>query len=93
MTDELDITKDQTKEAEEALRLAKEKLSQKYVLTFTSGVGLDVLQDILEMCHFGITLNKENQGQVAQYNIGVAILAMCGIYGDELMNRVLGKKF
>ena len=55
----------------------------KYRYTFGSPMGREVLADILAECHFGSTLNPDNPAQVAEHNIGVMILAKCGIFGPE----------
>jgi hypothetical protein len=52
-------------------------------------MGLDVLADILDMCHFGCTLDPDNKVMVAEYNVGVAILSKCGIFSQGTKNNVV----
>ena len=65
------------------------ELTEKYHAVLCSGLGVDVLVDILAMCHFGATLDIENKHQIAEHNVGVAILAKCGIFGSESMLEVV----
>ena len=58
------------------------KIKEKYQYILCRGIGLDVLADILVMCHFGSSLDLEDKHQVAEHNVGVAILAKCGIFGN-----------
>jgi hypothetical protein len=57
------------------------ELTAKYRMVFGNAMGQEVLADILSMTHFGQTLNPENQAQIAEYNVGVAIMAKMGIFG------------
>ena len=66
-----------------------DELSQKYRHVFLTPIGREVLADILSMCHFGCTLVPENPAQIAEHNVGVAILANCGIFGPERQNAVM----
>lgn len=43
-----------------------------------TGPGTKVLAHILEMCHFGVTLNPNNPAEIAEYNLGITILALSG---------------
>jgi hypothetical protein len=67
-----------------------EILQAKYRATFLNNpLGMDVLADILSLCHFGCTLNPDNPVQVSEYNLGVVILLRCGILaGDTFMDVV-----
>jgi hypothetical protein len=56
----------------------------KYRLLFRQGIGRDVLTDILSLCHFGSTLDPDNKVQIAEYNVGIAILGRCGMLGDAV---------
>jgi hypothetical protein len=56
------------------------ELTEKYRHVFCSGVGLEVLADILTMTHFGETLDLSNPHRIAEHNIGVAILAKMGVF-------------
>lgn len=74
-----------------------DEIRQKYFHTFSTPIGREVLIDILTDCHFGCTLNPENTAQISEYNVGVAILAKCGVFGperaipvvDALMNSIV----
>jgi hypothetical protein len=65
------------------------ELMEKYRLVFGSPVGQEVLADILTMTHFGCTLNPDNKAQVAEHNIGIAILAEMGIFSRETKMDVI----
>ena len=60
-----------------------DELSQKYRHIFLSPIGREVLADILSDCHFGCTLDPDNKVQVAEYNVGISILARCGVFGPN----------
>ena len=65
-------------------------INDKYTVVLGSPVGQDVLADILvNLCHFGCTLDPDNRVQVAEYNVGVAIMARMGIYGPNKLNEVV----
>lgn len=66
-----------------------QEIRAKYRLVLLDGIGLDVLSDILRSCHFGCTLNPENTVQVAEYNVGIAILGRCGIFGEGTFEQVV----
>lgn len=61
----------------------KDEMGDKYRHAFLSPIGKDVLFDILQQCHFGSSLDPDNKAQVAEYNVGIFILARCGILGSE----------
>ena len=66
------------------------KIQAKYRAVFiTSSLGKDVLADILQLCHFGSTLDPDNQVQVSEYNVGVAILNRCGIFAEDTLEDVI----
>ena len=66
------------------------ELIAKYRAVFLeSQLGRDVLADILSTCHFGCTLDPDNTVQVSEYNVGIAILHKCGIFGKGTMDDVL----
>lgn len=50
--------------------------------------AVEVLTDIMTMCHFGSTLDPANPVQVSEYNVGVAILAKCGVFSDDNRDEV-----
>ena len=52
----------------------------RYRNVFGSAEGRKVLGDILDLCHFGVPLNNETER--IEYNVGVAIGRMSGIFGD-----------
>jgi hypothetical protein len=63
-------------------------LEEKYKLTFRGALPREVLRDIvLRMCNYGCTLDPEDAVKVAQYNIAVDILGMCGIFPQQLFSR------
>lgn len=72
----------------EEMRPGRE-LQDKYRHLFLSGIGVDVLADLLTICHFGSTLNPDNSIQISEYNVGVAILARCGILGPQTKKAVI----
>jgi hypothetical protein len=65
------------------------ELTAKYRTVFGGALGQEVLADILSMTHFGNTLNPENQAQIAEYNVGIAILAKMGIFSIGTKNQVV----
>jgi len=67
-----------------------EELMDKYRAVFLqTPMGLEVLGDILLMCHFGCTLNPANVVQVSEYNVGATILSNCGIFGHGTLDEVI----
>lgn len=64
-------------------------MDDRYRSVFGSKLGSEVLADILAMCHFGASLDPDNKAQIAEYNVGVAILAKCGALRDDNMLSVL----
>ncbi len=60
-----------------------DEIYQKYRHIFITPIGRDVLADLLATCHFGCTLDPDNKVQIAEYNVGVYILARCGIFGKD----------
>ena len=70
-------------ESEEEKRL--KEMEAKYGAVLLRGLGLDVFKDILaSFCHFGQTLDPENIAQVAEYNVGMAIISRCGDFQEVL---------
>jgi len=67
----------------------RKQIINKYRKVFLSPLGREVLTDILTMCHFGKTLDSANLHQVAEYNVGVAILAKMGIFAEGTMMNLL----
>lgn len=69
---------------------APETITAKYRSLFLRGtLGKDVLADILTLCHFGCTLDPDNRVQVSEYNVGIAILHRCGIFGEDTLEQVI----
>jgi len=66
-------------------------LTAKYRKILTQGMGKDVLIDILRECHFGCTLDATNVHQIAEYNVGVVILAKCGIFSKKTLEDVVNQ--
>ena len=74
----------------EALQVKEEIwVGDKYKYLFSSPMGREVLADILAECHFGTTLNPDNKVQIAEYNVGIMILAKCGILGPITRTDVI----
>ena len=67
----------------------RKKIINKYRKVLLSPLGREVLIDILTMCHFGQTLDSANLHQIAEYNVGVAILAKLGIFAEGTMMNLL----
>ncbi len=66
------------------------KIEDKYRFIFRSPLGQDILGDILvNLCHFGCTLDPENKVQVSEYNVGIAILAKMGVFGPNKIQEVV----
>jgi len=61
----------------------------KYRAAFGGPIGQEVLADILTMTHFGETLNPDNPVQVAEYNVGVSILAKMGVFSFDTKGDVI----
>ena len=66
-----------------------EEVRDKYRAIFLTPMGMDVLADILTECHFGCTLDPENVVQISEHNVGVLILAKCGIFGNSTKREVV----
>ena len=60
----------------------------RYVL-LGSEMGLEVLGDILSMCHLGVPLDSDNPQSIGEHNVGVVILNKCGIFGTNTLPQVL----
>jgi hypothetical protein len=84
MPEDFDLVQQET-EAEKYEREIKDK----YRALFGSGIGVEVLADILALCHFGSTLDPDNKVQVAEYNVGVSLLARCGILAPDNFESVI----
>ena len=65
------------------------ELMAKYRLVFGNPIGQEVLSDILTMTHFGQTLNPDNPANVAEHNVGVAILANMGVFSRDTKMDVI----
>lgn len=65
------------------------ELMAKYRLVFQSAIGQDVLADILGLTHFGQTLNPDNPAMIAEYNVGMAILAKMGVFSKGTKGDVV----
>ncbi len=64
---------------------------EKYRTTFLKdGVSIEVLGDILQLCHFGCTLDPDNRVQVAEHNVGVVILNKMGVFSQGSLMKVIG---
>jgi hypothetical protein len=67
----------------------EENVRNKYRAIFLSPMGLDVLADILQVCHFGCTLDPDNKVQVSEHNVGVMILAKCGVFSEDRLQDAI----
>jgi hypothetical protein len=67
----------------------EDELQLKYRQVLLSGIGREVLSDILAQCHFGCTLDPDNRAMIAEHNVGISILASCGILGPETRKDVV----
>ena len=67
----------------------EEDIGGKYRHIFSSPMGRDVLSDILTECHFGMTLDPDNKAQIAEFNVGMMVLAKCGILGPDTKKDVI----
>jgi hypothetical protein len=68
---------------------ARSEIRAKYHLLFREGIGREVLKDILNMCHFGVTLDPDNKVQVAEYNVGLVIAEKAGVL-DGINKHIFG---
>ncbi len=66
-----------------------ENKQEKYRKTFLEGFGKDVLADLLQLCHFGETLDPDNKAQIAEYNVGVSVLANLGVFSSNTLVAVV----
>jgi hypothetical protein len=65
-------------------------LMDKYRHVFLgSDIGKEVLGDILQVCHFGCTLDPDNKVQVSEYNVATHILSKCGIFAPGTLKDVM----
>jgi hypothetical protein len=72
------------------VKLPEVKIEDKYKFTFQSPLAREVLKDIvLRTCRYGSTLDPESREQIAQHNVAVDILSMCGIFPHQLFDRWL----
>lgn len=52
-------------------------IRDKYRALFSTGLGIDVLDDIMKLCGFGELIEVNNPAMVARHNLAVAILSKC----------------
>ena len=64
-------------------------IGSKYRYVFASPLGREVLADLLSECHFGETLDLSNPHKIAEYNVGVMVLAKCGVFGPKTKMDVI----
>lgn len=69
---------------------AKEEMCAKYRQVFHTGIGLDVLVDLLQELHYGSSLDPDNPLMVAEYNLAVLILAKCGVHSLDNFRQLVG---
>ena len=66
------------------------EMQDKYRAVFLqSPMGLEVLGDILQECHFGCTLDPDNKVEVSEHGVGVLILAKCGVFSPGTLGDVV----
>ena len=68
------------KEQADKIAAKVKEMEQLYRNVFSSAEGRKVLADILMACHFGETLNNDEER--IQYNVGVAIAVRSGMMGE-----------
>jgi len=54
-------------------------ITDKYTALFGSGMGREVLADILISCNWGVTLDPNDPGQIGVYNAGLVIAGKAGL--------------
>jgi hypothetical protein len=47
---------------------------------FRDKIGMEVLSAILKLCHHGEIINPDNVVMMSEYNIGVVMLQILGVY-------------
>ncbi len=67
----------------------EDPLYSKYSGVLLEDIGLDVLDDILTMGHFGQILT-EDKIQIGEYNLAIKILNKC-VLGEKSLHQVLAK--
>ncbi len=68
----------------------RKEMQAKYGMVFREGFGREVLADILlDLCHFGVTLDPDNKVQVAEYNVGMVIAKRAGVL-EAIGTHILG---
>lgn len=85
MPDELENLGIQETERE----IYEREIKDKYRALFGSGIGIEVLADLLALCHFGGSLDPDNKVMVAEYNVGVMVLARCGVLQSDNFEGVI----
>ena len=73
-------------------------ITDKYAALFSTGMGREVLADILTACHFGCSLDPQEGGfeaglWIGEYNVGVLIAKKSGFLKavDSLLGLVDGQ--
>lgn len=67
----------------------RKEIRAKYRALFTSPMGREVLQDILQNSEFGSILHPENYIKFMWHNVAITILKECGMIGPDLMDQVV----
>jgi hypothetical protein len=75
---------------QEARTKEAQEMQEKYRAVFGSGLGLDVLVDMMSMLHYGSTLDPDNPLQIAEHNLAVTILASCGVHATDNFRNLVG---
>lgn len=64
-----------------------QEMHQRYRNVFSTAEGRYVLGDILTRGHYGVTLDPENQAQIAEYNSAIIIAHIAGAF-DEVYHHL-----
>lgn len=67
-----------------------QQVKDRYRLVFQSDSGRTVLADLLRMTHFAVSLDPANAAMIAEYNVGLAVLAKSGLLDD--IKTILGMR-
>jgi len=85
-----------TDETKHTLNEYERDIRAKYHYLFSKGVGPEVLADILYNCNCLALLDPDNKEKIGEHNIGIMIMAKCGIFGADRMKdltmRMMGLK-
>lgn len=80
--------KDEVREQSEGY---EQEIRAKYALVFGTGIGRDVLSDLLWRCNYGRQLDPGNANQLAYHNLAVAILGLSGVGQSSAIEGVMSR--